>query len=216
MPTVTLPFTLTAGQPENVSQLMDNLTTLRDAMNGTLDTTNLATSAKPVTLLGQYRSIFTIHTEVGSPGATTVGNKVIRLAGADGLPLVASPASASRAFPILYLDPADYAVSGLTAKYRVRATIATNATAPAITITPGLYPVTVAGGAGVLTATLGTVVSGSTAALTTPSASTVTAATGTDFTPPVAAGYQLGVALSGTIAANSFSSLTVELQVHHV
>lgn len=31
--TVTLPYTLTAGQPENVNQLMSNLTTLKDAIN---------------------------------------------------------------------------------------------------------------------------------------------------------------------------------------
>lgn len=48
MGTVSLPYTLTAGQPENVNQLMDNLTTLRDAINGNLDATNLASGAVDV------------------------------------------------------------------------------------------------------------------------------------------------------------------------
>jgi hypothetical protein len=60
-------------------------------------------------------------------------------------------------------NPADYPVpAGRTAQMRVVHTVMTNATAPAITFTAGLYPVTVAGGAGVITATIGTVVTNST------------------------------------------------------
>lgn len=120
---------------------------------------------------------------------------------------------ANRFQNIIDFDDADFTVGGLTQKLRLRAMVLSNATAPAITFTFGLYPVTVAGAADLLNITLGTVVSSSTLAIASPSASTVTRGTPTaDFTVPADGVYCLGVVTSGTIANNSFVSCHAYLQ----
>lgn len=118
--------------------------------------------------------------------------------------------------PLVYLDDADYAIAGRTTKLRVRGIVLANATAPAINFTFALHPITVAGAADTVTYYLGTATAGSTAVATTPSASTVTAATGTDFTIPADGAYALGVTISGTLANNSAVSVHAQLQLRHV
>ena len=79
-------------------------------------------------------------------------------------PASVATVSSSTGLVSTYIDDADYAISGMTAKMRIRGIVSTNATQPTITFTFGLYPITFQGAADTLTATLGTVVSGSTAA----------------------------------------------------
>lgn len=113
---------------------------------------------------------------------------------------------------------ADIAVTSKTTRLRLRVPYATNATAPAITFTWGLYPVTTGGGAGLLTLTLGTVVAGSTASVASPSANTGGVATGSSFDSSVlTAGnlYVLGVVGSGTQAANSNVGCQFNLEMRH-
>lgn len=125
--------------------------------------------------------------------------------------------NASLAFPLIYLDDADYTIAGRTTKLRLRAQVSANATAPGtITLTFGLYPLTVAGAAGVLTHTLGTVVSGSTAAATNPSASTITSVVGSDFNVPADGAYGLAVVTSATVPANGLLGVNAHLQLRHV
>lgn len=207
------PSNLTGGADADMTDISGPFSDIVTFVNGNIDTSNLATSAKPVTILGQYRTIAELN--VLSTAGDSSGHKTTTYSSV-GLVLLTSGVSDTSGKPFLYLDPADYAVSGLTTKYRFRAAVATNATAPAITYTFGLYPVTTAGGAGTQAFTLGTVTSGSTVAIASPSASTVTGGTGSDFTPPSAGGYVLGVQLSGAPAANSRNFLYLALQVHHV
>lgn len=127
-------------------------------------------------------------------------------------------ASATAQSPsIFYFDPTDYPTWGsLTQKLRLKVYLGTNATAPGITITLGLYPVSaVAGGAGLQSYTLGTVTSGSTVAFTTPAASTRSQGTSGDFNAPSAGYYAIGVVGSGTQAANSFLSFSAHLQARN-
>lgn len=105
-----------------------------------------------------------------------------------------SGATATSTLPLRGLFAADYAVSGLTTKLFLRASILTTSTAPAQTYTVGLYPVTI----NTSTITLGTVVSGSTVAFTTPNASAVTSGSSGDFTFPSDGPYAFGVIVSGT------------------
>lgn len=113
---------------------------------------------------------------------------------------------------IVYLDPAEHLGFG-TLYYRVKAIVATNATAPAITFTVGLYPVTASGGgSNTNTMTFGTVVSGSTVAFTTPSASTLNQGTSGEFVAPSAGFYALGVVLSGTSATSSATQISAMVQ----
>lgn len=119
---------------------------------------------------------------------------------------------------VVYLDPADYAVSGLTTKYRVRASLLTNANAAvAVTLTVGLYAITaVAGGADAITMTPDTVVSGSTVAFATQAQSTRGQNNSGDFTAPAAGWYALAAVNSGTVGANAQATLAAALQVRNV
>jgi hypothetical protein len=110
-----------------------------------------------------------------------------------------------------YLDDADFAITGRTAKLRIRATVASNATAPAINFTFGYVAFTVAGGADVISYTTSGLALSS-VAINAPSASTVTAATGSDFNVPADGSYMPFVTTSGTQANNNYSVMTVELQ----
>jgi hypothetical protein len=114
-------------------------------------------------------------------------------------------------FALFHIDPADYP-SGAT--LRVRILVVTNATAPTSTFTGGLYPTsTYVGGAAALTYTLGTVTSGSTAAVAAPSLGTANTAVSTDFTFPTAGAYALGLVITTNMVANSSALVRVTLEV---
>lgn len=213
MTTLSYPFTLVAGQPENVNQLNSNLNAITTWANGNVDTTNLATSAKPVTLLGAYRTVC----DVANSSATLITSSGVWLFSDSGAHFQKSPASMLNADPVYtYLDSTDYTVSGLTPKLRVRGTVLTNGTAPAMTFTFGLYPITSSGAATTLTITAGTVVTGSTAAVASPSANAATTAVGSDFTFPSAGAYALAVAASAAMAGNASAAIHVRLEMRHV
>jgi hypothetical protein len=120
--------------------------------------------------------------------------------------------NAAAGLSVVYLDPADYQFSGRTAKYRVRLTLLTNATNPGAScvFTAGLYPISaVAGGAAAVTVTLGTVTSGSTAAITPNAANALNHQESGDFTAPSAGYYALAVAVSGANMAASSAAVAV-------
>lgn len=152
----------------------------------------------------------------GGPGANTYiivgGGEIPTLPPKSGSEVAAT----IQPIPVFHFAKADYEVAGKTQKLRLRAQVSANATAPAVTFTPGLYPVTVAGGVGAITFTLGTVVTGSTVAIASPSASTVTQANSGDFTIPSDGAYVLGFACSGSPAANARGLLTAQLQTRNV
>jgi hypothetical protein len=103
-----------------------------------------------------------------------------------------------------YLDPADYAITGMTAQCRLIASFMQSTTANAGTsvATAGLYPITPAGTTTV-TATLGTVVSGSTAARTGGAASSEARVVSSSFTMPAADNYAMAVAISVATTAGA-------------
>jgi hypothetical protein len=114
------------------------------------------------------------------------------------------------------LDPADFAVSGKTAKLRLAVAAYTNATASTSTFDLNLIPVTaLAGGAGVTTVTFGTPVS-PTLTLTTPAASTMFREESDLVDFPVAGNYAIGLVITGAMAAGSSISITATLQVTYV
>jgi hypothetical protein len=118
---------------------------------------------------------------------------------------------------VVYLDPADVALTDFTTKYRVRAVCLTDAVAPAVTFTVGLYPITaVAGGNDVITMTAGAVVAGSTVAFATQAASTRGQNNSGDFTAPAAGWYALGVVISGLTATNSREVISACLQARNI
>jgi len=120
---------------------------------------------------------------------------------------------------LIYLDPADYAAGARTVKMRLRAILLTDATAPGISYTYGLYPVASWGGASGATptiASLGTVVSGSAVTFSSPGTSAQLQSVSADFAMPAAGFYAIGVAPSGTAAANALTSHIAHLQMRQV
>lgn len=125
--------------------------------------------------------------------------------------------AANAGFAAVYLDPAEFAVAGLSTKYSVRAACFTNGTAPAITMTVGLYPVTASGGgADANSITLGVVEAGSTVAFASPAVNSRTTSTSGDFTAPEAGYYCLACATSNTPTADSRTTIVASLRARNV
>lgn len=124
-----------------------------------------------------------------------------------------APSGAAGHANVIYLDPADWP-AGTT--LRIRAIALVNDAAPATTFTFGLYPITTNGGAAAnVTALFGTVVTGSTVAVTTPAANSQTVVTTGDFAAPAAGYYALGVVVAANMAANSSVGVRATLAAKH-
>lgn len=181
--------------------------------DGAVTAAKLASTLDPSLIYPIYRNIqFASGVFPASGGATTV---LLSTSPPQAVQAVAAAAGAK--FSAFYLDPADFAVSGKTTVLRLRQTIITNATAPAVTFTAGLYPIATWGGAAGVEptiATIGAVVSGSTAAIASPAASAAaTPVVSTEFTFPAAGWYALGVAQSGSPAgANTLGQIQLQLK----
>lgn len=169
-------------------------------------------------LLPVYRTIITAEATIASASG---GAGHYWMNNASSLIVSGSVSGVSGPVGLIHLVGADYAVSGKTTKLRVRATLITNLTAPANTITAGLYSVTASGGgANLVGVTLGgapAAIAGSTVAFASQGASTISVASDSgQFTIPADGVHLLGVQLSAAAAANSFNSLHIALQLAHV
>lgn len=102
---------------------------------------------------------------------------------------------------------------GNTIKGRLVATALTNATAPGGTVTFGLYPVSAnAGGADVVTYTLGTLVAGTNSIVVPNTASTATSGA-TPYVTLAAGVYAIAVVTSATIAASAHVTLNARVEI---
>lgn len=234
MAVVTLPHTSKANTDPNLfSEVKANDQAIIDQVNGNLDNDNIKASAGIVDSKlaspnnSVYRTLLAVAVPVGDNAGVGAGTYQFNAKWNSTTPHVGPLQSAEgQSFasavisplftPYIYFDDADYTVASKTQKLRVRAQIACNATAPAITFTVGLYPVTVAGGADTLTFTLGTVVAGSTVAFASPSASTIAQSNSGDLTIPSDGAYAFGFVTSGVPAANSASLISAQLQTRNV
>ena len=163
---------------------------------------------------GYKKHLLAATTRLDAPSAGTF----LLGAGSSGTGILASNALAGLA--AFYLNPADYkesAVNARTVKLIVQATCTTNAVAPAVTFTVGLYPVSAAAGAeNVVSVTLGTVTSGSTAAFATPAKETLTEVASSEFVCPTAGFYALAVVCSGSATAKASAAIRANLQMLQV
>jgi hypothetical protein len=172
------------------------LSQILSVINGNLDYTNLAAT------VDQYYKTIREERAISqtTPAATYVFAPGVQDANSVARQGALTAVGANNAgLGVFYLDPAHYpTASPRTNKIRIAVSVMVNATAPAITYTYGLYPVTaVAGGAQAVTVTLGTVVAGSTVAIASPGASSTNHGESTDIAFPSAGYYALGVVLSG-------------------
>jgi hypothetical protein len=114
-----------------------------------------------------------------------------------------------------YFDPADYAVTGRSVKYRLWAGVVTNATAPAVTLTYSLNPVATWGTASTPTvATIGSALAS--VVITSPAASSRVIGTPVEFDAPAAGWYVFTIAISATTATNPMMAHFMELKVRQV
>lgn len=128
---------------------------------------------------GQTAASYVLGTNNGSGVMIASGGNAIPFSGLPGVP----------SFDFV---AADHAVTGLTTKLRLRAQASTAATAPAITFTFGLYPLTSGGATTFQAYTLGTVVPGSTVAHVSPGTNGIVRGNSGDFTIPrmVSSGWE--------------------------
>jgi hypothetical protein len=212
--TLSYPHVLTAGQPENVNDLNDNLNAITTWSAGNIDTTNLAATAKPATLMGRYGIV--AQGALLFDSTMTAGTYYPAAEGGTISPAPKIGVSISGTPVVIPVKVADYAVSGLTTQFRVQALTLTNPTAPAINLTFGVAQIlTLGGGVNTISiATVGSVLGGVT--LTTPGASAGYVTTGSDFTISSGDLYVLVVTTSGTPAANARVAVNMTLQVHNI
>lgn len=211
MTTLAYSHTLVAGTPENINDVQDMFNDARTVINGNLDATNLATTAKPATLMGAYRTVgeASLVLTTFMTGATTW------LPSETGTTLSLGVASAGP--PVFFpITLADYAVSGLTTQFRVQAATITNATAPAVSFTFALGLITGLGGTGGNISITNVTLNPTNVTRTTPSASASYIDSTADFTIAATGVYVLVVSASGTPAANSNTSFRLRLQTHNI
>lgn len=213
MAQLTLTHTLVAGTNENVNDVQGNFDDIV-AWSSTLSETNLSSSSG---LFASYNTLQTVCGWVGATGAPTAGSYFFteqNPTNTNASNLVKSAASnIGNGVPAIYFDDADYAMTGKTLKLRVRAQCYVNTAGPAVTLTAGLYPVSAIGGTtDNVAVTLGAVTAGSTVAFASPGASSTNQGNSGDFAAPADGHYLLGLALSGTPAANNGNIINVQLQ----
>jgi hypothetical protein len=202
---MTLPLELGGIQDSYVRRAFENIAQLFP-----LGIANVATTTS-ATLLGSYGTIHDVSTWVGA--GTVVGTYYDTKAG-----LVGVGTAIASAHRTIYLDPADFAVSPLTAKLRVRLQLLTNGTAPTSTFSAALFPITATGGGAGLTqiTTLGAAV-GTTSTIVAPGINSGFEAHGSDISVPSAGHYLLGlIVATATTAANTGLNVVMTLQTRHV
>lgn len=220
MSTLVYPASLVAGAPENVNDLNSNLNAISTVINGGLDNANIAASAGIVdTKLASpnnavYRTVLAgpLYIQAGKTVGTYVPDTDGGLVSASSQILYSGPA-------IINIASSSYAVAGKTTYMRLRVNMATNATSLSTSVVKtGLYPISSCGGATstVITATLGTVVSGS---QVTHGASWSSGATGdvsSDFALPSNGPYMVGVDVAtATVPTNHASAGSWQIEVRH-
>ncbi|HVY79314.1 MAG TPA: hypothetical protein VG898_12495, partial [Solirubrobacterales bacterium] len=123
--------------------------------------------------------------------------------------------SAIRPPDFIYLDDADYAVSGKTTKLRLRVQVAVNPTKAALKFTFGLYPITPEGSAKTLDFVAGELVTGSSAVVNEPAALGISQTASGDFNVPADGLYAICVTTSAALTENSAVVCAAQLQVRH-
>jgi hypothetical protein len=211
MGTLTLTDVANGTTTNPVTNLNDNWSAIETVLNGSVDATNLGSEvvggAKLTDdVVGAYRTVHHV-----SAFNAAMGADIPYFFSSSG-ELHAESIDAAAAADIFWLDDADYAMSGRTAKFRFRGQIVTNGTAPGVTFTSGLYPVLPAFATpNLLDMDLGTVVAGSTIFFN-PIQNQAMSSLTADFSLPSDSYYCFAVVASGAIAANAAFGLSLQLQ----
>lgn len=209
MTELVLPHTIAAGQNVLATPLQENYVAVEAHVNNEFARV-LGTWKTLIRLVGGFVSTDVVaHYYIGGGGSTDTAQS--------------SGTSGDSGGYFLYLDDADYAITGHKLVMRVRSQVYTNATAPGASfrMTPGLYPISASGGTADLNSiTLGTVVSGSTVTINSGSALSASSMyfnNSSEFDIPADGHYALGAQISGAaLAANAFAQVISQLQYRWV
>lgn len=206
---------LVAGGSASMADIQGPFTDVRTALNGGLDEVNVPNLTAAFTTYKEIARAYagqTVSSANGVWAMTAAGN----IGGTD---IAFNTANSAPWFCMLYLDPTDYNANTRNTKLRVRNVLIPSG-APAVTFTVGLYPIATytAAGGGVhpRVATLGTVVTGSTASIASPSSGVVTKVDSSDFNFPAAGAYVMAVQQSGQPAAGTVTDIIASLQMRQV
>lgn len=200
MATIVYPFTLTAGQPENVNQLNSNLNAITAQVNGNLDGTNISA--------GYVEPAFANYKPLGIERARELVPAMV----SGTYPLGAQAPYWLAAF---YFDPAEHVAGARTAKCRVRAMLAVgDVAATGVTFNIGLMTATVSGtgGTGHEPVIVNGTGQGSAPFGPAPTVSTPFTAVSGDFTL-VAGNYAMYVFNTATLPANCYVSCYARLEM---
>lgn len=215
MTSLTIPNTFSNSPPNtnviDATQVNANFSAISGWTAGNIDETNAPLLSA---IYGRYHPIQAGSAKMNAPtsGTYMLGSNMQLVGGF-------TPTTPNSASSVFYFDPALHGVSPKTGKLNLETLIIIDATAPGtVTFTTGMYPITaIPGGAGVdPEVTLGTVVSGSTAAAVNPGGGGVTRVLSGDFNMPSAGLYGLGVVLSANTAVNSIQVVTGKLMMRAV
>lgn len=170
------------------------LSTILTLVNGNIDGANARA------FLSQYRTFVEAETVIF--GSSAAGVYMGSIAATTN---ICKSGTAAQSYPVLVpFVAADHAVTGLTTVLRLRVFTTTNGTAPGISYTYGMYPISsIAGSGNTINLTVGAVVAGSTVTRTTPAASSGFVDASADFAIPSDGRYVLGVSTSGAQGTGS-------------
>lgn len=170
---------------------------------------------------GNIRAALGIYNTLMNVSAShTVGKLAGTYALGDGIAAAISGTGTLIPVGIIGIYAADFpAVTGMSAKLRIRAQVNCNVAAPTGNFTFGLYPITRPGApglAGLDTYTIGTVVTGSDGAtVSTPAAGSQNSLVSSDFAIPADGQYVIAVVTTATVAAGAHVHLNAQLQAHY-
>lgn len=219
MTTLTYPYTLTAGAPENVNQLNSNLAAISSVINGGITNGNLSGSAAitDANLASPNNSVWRTVATAASLTYNGLGTSYYFISsGATATPTTSGADNSVGSFvypAVVDLRSADFSVAGLTTYVRIKSVFHSNATALGYNLETGIASFTVGGGTGAIKWTIGS--SAASATFTTPSASTATVANGTAVALPSDGVYAFYMKPSGSAPSNHLAGVQVSLQVRH-
>ncbi len=191
----------TSGSVISSSQVNANHSSI-ETWSTTISDDNFSAAA------GMYTAYRTIH-ETNGQAYNGLGGGTYSFQVTGGA--VASGSALAVQHVTKHLAAADFAIAGRTTKLRVRASVACNATAPAVNFTFGLASMTaIGGGANTISYSLTGV--GANAVINAPPASAATSAVSADLNVPADGLYLLFMSTSAALAAGNFCGLRLELQ----
>jgi hypothetical protein len=212
-----------SGLPNSTEdpRIVSDFTAIQTLLNGGIDATNIAPGAAiedsklgPIAASATwkvYQRASALIVSPFAPGSTYIYTP----AG-----LVVSGSSASVA-PVMFTlnSIVDAVPTGRTIQVRVQLVVATNAIAPAITLTTGMYPLGFGGASGTFVATVGALFGTLNTALASPAANTYTSAISAPVVITAANNnnaYGFGLTASAVQTSGSTIAFTAELHARYV